>query len=58
MKRIAREEDRWGRRVDKSYEKWKIEGVWWFWDEEEKVLKDGRDNIRKIEGQGKKGKKL
>lgn len=58
MERIAREEDRRGRRVNKSYEKLKVKSVWWFWDEEEKVLKDGKDNIRKIKGHGEKGKKL
>lgn len=30
MERIAREEDRRGRRVDKSYEKLKVKGIWWF----------------------------
>lgn len=33
---------------------WEIESMWWFWDEEEEVLRDGRgNNIRRIQGRGK-----
>lgn len=33
---------------------WDIESIWWFWDEEEEVLRDGRgNNIRRIQGKGK-----
>lgn len=57
---IARKEEREGRKVWIGYGKIRIDGVWWFWDEEEEVLKDRKGNIRderERNGEEKKEKK-
>lgn len=46
---IAREQEERGYKVWLGYEKIRIEGEWWFWDEKE-VLRDGRGRIRMEQG--------
>ncbi|KMQ92891.1 hypothetical protein RF55_7067 [Lasius niger] len=53
LEEIAREEERSGRRVWMGYGK--IDEIWWKWDEEKEVLRDGRGNVKRG-GQGKKEK--
>lgn len=52
LEEIARNEERKGGKVGIGYGKIKIGEQWWKWDEEEEVLKDGRENIRKGEWGG------
>ncbi|EZA51537.1 hypothetical protein X777_09784 [Ooceraea biroi] len=56
LRQIAGEEERTGKKVKLGYGKIWIEGKWWFWDEEEEILKDaggrqrekGKENVYKI----------
>lgn len=46
LRRIREEEIRRGKMVKIGYGKICIENVWWYWDEEEEELKDGRGRRR------------
>ncbi|KAL6419615.1 hypothetical protein ACFW04_013703 [Cataglyphis niger] len=52
LERIAKEEEKKGRKVWIGYGKIRIDKKWWRWDEEEEVLKDGNGNLKKGEGIG------
>lgn len=52
LKELARKEEGEGRKGWISYAKLRIDGQWWGWDEEEKVLRNGREEVKK----GKRGK--
>ncbi|KAL6419267.1 hypothetical protein ACFW04_013996 [Cataglyphis niger] len=52
LERIAKEEEKKGRKVWIGYGKIRIDEKWWRWDEEEEVLKDGNGNLKKGEGVG------
>ncbi|KAL6417578.1 hypothetical protein ACFW04_012649 [Cataglyphis niger] len=52
LERIAKEEEKKGRKVWIEYGKIRIDEKWWKWDEEEEVLKDGNGNLKKGEGVG------
>ncbi|KAL6416393.1 hypothetical protein ACFW04_011573 [Cataglyphis niger] len=52
LERIAKEEEKKGRKVWIGYGKIRIDEKWWKWDEEEEVLKDGNGNLKKGEGVG------
>lgn len=43
--------------MDRECENLRVESVWWFWDEEEEMLKNGKGNIRRIQGRGKERKR-
>lgn len=34
-----------GRRMWRGYGMIRLEGQWWFWDEEEEVLRDGKGRV-------------
>lgn len=54
LEEIARNEERKGKRVWIGYGRIRIEEQW-RWDEEEKVLRDGKGNVRMgIQGENKK----
>ncbi|KAL6421352.1 hypothetical protein ACFW04_014689 [Cataglyphis niger] len=50
LERIVRKEEKKGRKVWIGYGKIRINEKWWRWDEEEEVLKDGNENLKKGEG--------
>ncbi|KAL6417693.1 hypothetical protein ACFW04_012575 [Cataglyphis niger] len=54
LERIAKEEEKKGRKVWIGYGKIRIDEKWWRWDKEEEVLKDGNGNLKK--GEGVKGR--
>ncbi|KAL6419185.1 hypothetical protein ACFW04_014058 [Cataglyphis niger] len=55
LERIAREEEKKGRKVWIGYGKIRIDEKWWRWNEEEEVLKDKNGNLKK--GEGVRGEK-
>lgn len=56
IERIAKEEQKKGRKVWIGYEKINIDRIWWKWDEEKKVLRDLKRNERMPgEGEGESG---
>lgn len=54
LKEIARREERRERRVKVEYDRILIEGIWWVWDEEEEVLKNGGERWQEVEAEGEK----
>lgn len=53
LREIARQERMKGGRVWVGYGKIQIEGVWWRWDEEEKILRDRQGKIWRGQGEVK-----
>lgn len=54
MEKIARKEEKEGRKVKIGYGKICIEEHWWKWDEDEKVLRNEKGN-KKQRRQGENG---
>jgi len=61
VREMAKEEERKGARVWVGENKMRINGVWWFWDEEEGGLRDGegrkwgeRERVREKSGEGER----
>jgi len=48
LRRFAEEERKKGRAVRVGYGKVWLEGIWWFWDEEEELLRDGKGRQRRL----------
>lgn len=54
LEEIARIEEGKGRKIWRGYGMIRLEGQWWFWDEEEEVLRDGKGRVwGRVRGRGK-----
>ncbi|XP_011871904.1 PREDICTED: golgin subfamily A member 6-like protein 2 [Vollenhovia emeryi] len=48
LEEIAREEEKEGKTVWIRYGRIRIDNIWWRWDEDEEVLRDGNGNVKEL----------
>ncbi|XP_011861568.1 PREDICTED: coiled-coil domain-containing protein 70-like [Vollenhovia emeryi] len=48
LEEIAREEEKEGKSVWIRYGRVRIDNIWWRWDEDEEVLRDGNGNVKEL----------